>query len=79
MAEEFNNMRSKVQRKEIKATSSITNGSTTRSEILDGPESLEGTSISIHNSSLDMGLQLRIVEFLDENPQPLEPQGFENK
>ena len=47
-----------VQRKKIKATSSIANGSTTRSDIQDGRESLEGTSIAFHKSSLDKGLQL---------------------
>ena len=51
-------MELEVQRKKIKATSSIANGSTTRSNIQDGRESLEGTSVAFHKSSLDKGLQL---------------------
>ena len=51
-------MELEVQRKKIKATSSIANGSTTRSNIQDGRESLEGTSVAFHKSSLDEGLQL---------------------
>jgi hypothetical protein len=51
-------MELEVQRKKIKATSFIANGSTTGSAIQDGQKSLEGTSIAFHKISLDKGLQL---------------------
>ena len=51
-------MGSEVQRKKIKTTSSIANGPTTRSDIQDGRESFEGTSIASRKSYLGMGLQL---------------------
>ena len=45
-------------KKKIKTTSSIANGPTTRSDIQDGREILEGTSIASRKSYLGMGLQL---------------------